>query len=181
MDLYLKKNAIAPSARTRHDGGVDIDAAKEVWLQARPGLLKIWGCCPVFKLQDLSGPCYQRGFYNASALHIVAFHPGSSKWKPNLETRSRRDSHHAAFHSGLPRWKRIWLPSTLLSQTMLPPRQARWRAAMWNRRRVWWPDGASIHAGTTTAASASRNYCPSIDDSDVPARMNIEFIDNTHR
>ena len=86
-------------------------------------------------MQDLSGPCYQRGFYHASALHIVAFHRGSSRWKPNLETRSGRDSHHAAFHSGLPRWKRTWLPGTFLNQTMLPPRQARWRAAMWNRRR----------------------------------------------
>ena len=35
----------------------------------------------------------------------------------------------------LPRWKRIWLPGTLLTQTKLPPRQARWRAANWNRRR----------------------------------------------
>ena len=66
---------------------------------------------------------------------LSAFHRGSSRWKPNLVTRLPHHSHHAAFHSGSPRWKRIWLPGTLLNQTKLPPRQARWRAAMWNKRR----------------------------------------------
>ena len=66
---------------------------------------------------------------------LSAFHPGSSRWKRNLATRSRHHSHHAAFHFGLPKWKQIWLPSTLVNQTKLPPRRARWRAAIWNRRR----------------------------------------------
>ena len=52
-----------------------------------------------------------------------AFHPGSSGWEPDLATRSPHHSHQAAFHPGLPRWKRIWLPGTLLTQTKLPPRQ----------------------------------------------------------
>jgi hypothetical protein len=39
------------------------------------------------------------------------------------------------FHPGSSRWKRICLLGTLLNQTKLPPRRARRRAAMWNRRR----------------------------------------------
>ena len=119
---------------------------------AHPGLLKNWGCSPVYMMQDLNGSCCQRGLKYGTA----AFHLGSPRWKPNLSTRSRHHSSHAAFHTGSPRWERIWLPGTLLNQTKLPPRRARWRAANWNSVAIWWPDRASIHA-RWTACRGIRN------------------------
>ena len=113
------------ASREIRDVGFPPWPARRLSALARPGGSEIWqpdrSTILITSLSALARPS--------------AFRPGSPRWKQNLATRPQHHSHHAAFHPGSPRWKRIWLRGTLLTQTTLPPRRARWRAAIWNGGR----------------------------------------------
>ena len=71
----------------------------------------------------------QRALYNALASRILGFPPWLVQVEAKFGNQISALFRSCCFPLGLPRWKRIWLPGTLLTQTKRPPRQARWRAS----------------------------------------------------